>query len=337
MTAVTEASPLTSAVARRLSAASVAVAVLGVVAIAAPFLVNGVRTQQLTQILVYAIALLGLNLLTGFSGQISLGNGAFYALGAYTAAILITRFDVPYWVTPPIAGALAFGFGWVFGRSVARLEGLYLALATFALASVMPSFIKLDAVEPWTKGAMGLPLSKPTSPFSQLSQDQWLYFFCLAVTVIVFLLAWNMIRGRTGRTLSAIRDHTIAASTMGIDVVRYKSLTFGVSALYTGIAGALSVLITGLASPDTFTIVLSIQLLVGVIVGGIASFLWMLFGATFIEFLPDVANEISGSAPQVLSGALLIAFMIAMPGGMAGLVRSARFWLATRSTHRTRT
>jgi branched-chain amino acid transport system permease protein len=337
MTAVTEASPLTAAVARRINPTSIAVAVLAVVAIVAPFLVNGVRTQQLTQILIYAIALLGLNLLTGFSGQISLGNGAFYAVGAYTAGILIEHYHVPYWVTPPIAGAVCFGFGWAFGRSVVRLEGLYLALATFALASVMPSFIKLDAVEPWTKGAMSLQVTKPASPIDQLSQDQWLYFFCLLLTVIVYVVAWNVIRGRTGRTLTAIRDHTVAASTMGIDVVRYKSLAFGVSALYTGIAGSLSILIVGLASPDSFSILLSIQLLVGVIVGGIASFLWMLFGATFIEFLPDVSNVLSQSAPQVLSGAFLILFMIAMPGGMAGLVRSARFWHATRSTNRTRT
>lgn len=337
MTTVTEAAPLTTAVMRRISASSIGLAALIAIAILAPFLLSGYRVFQLTQILVYAIALLGLNLLTGFSGQISLGNGAFYAIGAYVSVILISKAGVPYWITPPIAGAVCFGVGYVFGRSVARLEGLYLALATFALATTTPQFLKLDVISRWTGGVMGIVFSKPASPVSALNNDQWLYFFCLTVTAIVFVLAWNVIRGRSGRALAALRDHGIAAGAMGIDIVSYKSKTFGVSAMYTGIAGSLGALVAGFISPDSFSILLSIQLLVGVVVGGIASIMWMFFGAAFIEWLPDVANKLSEAAPAVFYGAFLIVFMMAMPGGMAGLVRSARYWLARRSTHRTRT
>jgi branched-chain amino acid transport system permease protein len=311
--------------------------VLLAIAVVAPFVVSGYHVFQLTQILVYAIALLGLNLLTGFSGQISLGNGAFYAVGSYVSIILMTKAGIPYWVTPPIAGALCFGVGYVFGRSVARLEGLYLALATFALATTTPQFLKLDALENWTGGVQGIVFQKPASPIAELDNDQWLYFFCLAITVVVYVLAWNVIRGRTGRALAALRDQPIAAAAMGVNLVRYKSITFGVSALYTGIAGSLGALLAGFISPDSFTILLSIQFLVGVVVGGIASLLWMLFGAVFIELLPDVANKYSPAAPAVLYGAVLIVFMMAMPGGVAGLVRSARFWLAGVSSHRTRT
>jgi branched-chain amino acid transport system permease protein len=328
MTTVTATAPLASPLPRRINLTAVVIAVVLAVAVVSPFVVSGYRTFQFTQILVYAIALLGLNLLTGFSGQISLGNGAFYAVGGYTSIILMTHVNLPYWVTPPIAAAVCYGLGYVFGRSVARLEGLYLALATFALATAMPSFLKLDALEKWTGGAMGIVFQKPVSPIGGLDNDQWLYLFCLAITIIVYVWAWNVIRGRTGRALVALRDHSIAAS----------AITFGWSAMFTGIAGSLGALLAGFISPDSFTIVLSIQFLVGVVVGGIASIMWMLFGAAFIQLLPDFANKYSSAAPAALYGILLIVFMMAMPGGVAGLVRSARFWLARRSlTHRTRT
>jgi branched-chain amino acid transport system permease protein len=338
MTTVTATTSLTTPLMRRLNVTSLLVAALLAIAIVAPFVVSGYRTFQFTQILVYSIALLGLNLLTGFSGQISLGNGAFYAVGGYTSIILMTHANLPYWITPPIAGALCYGLGYVFGRSVARLEGLYLALATFALATAMPQFLKLDALEKWTGGVMGVVFDKPSSPIGLFNNDQWLYLFTLAITVIVYVWAWNVIRGRTGRSLVALRDQPIAAATMGVDIVRYKSITFGWSAMFTGIAGSLGALLAGFISPDAFTIVLSIQFLVGVVVGGIASIMWMFFGAAFIQLLPDVANKISPAAPAALYGILLIVFMMAMPGGVAGLVRSARFWLARKSfTHRTRT
>jgi branched-chain amino acid transport system permease protein len=237
-----------------------------------------------------------------------------------------------------IAAGLCYGVGYLFGRSVARLEGLYLALATYGLSIATPQLLKLDAIEKWTGGMQGIVLSKPVSQLPRvLDNDQWIYYFCLIVAIIMFVLAWNVVRGRTGRALVALRDQPIAAAVMGIDIPSYKSRAFGMSAMYTGIAGSLGAFVAGFISPDSFTIVLSIQLLVGSVIGGIASIFWTVFGAAFIEIIPDVANKFSPAAPAELYGILLIVSMMVMPGGVAGLVRSARFRLARASTQRTRT
>lgn len=337
MTTVTAEAPVISTNGR-LGVRSLRLAAVAALVVAAPFIVSDYHVFQLTQILVYAVALVGLNLLTGFSGQISLGNGAFYAIGGYTAVVLMKHAGWPYWLTPPIAGVLCFGVGYAFGRSVARLEGLYLALATFALATATPQILKLDAIEKWTGGFQGVVIAKPSSVVpDQINNDQWLYFFVLAVTIVMFIIAVNVVRGRSGRALQAVRDQPIAAAAMGIDVAYYKSVAFGWSAMFTGIAGGLGVLVAGFVSPESFTIYLSIQLLVGSVVGGIASIYWTLFGAAFIEVLPDIANKISPAAPAAIYGILLIVCMMVMPGGMAGLVRSARAWHARSSTNRTRT
>lgn len=332
MTAVSGAPPAIAAGARhRLGGNSLWTAGLLAIAITVPFLVSNYRVFQLTQVIVYAIALLGLNLLTGFSGQISLGNGAFYAIGGYVSVISMTKAGVPYWATPPCAGVVCFVVGYLFGRTATRLEGLYLALATFGLATATPQILKLDALENWTGGNQGIVMSKPASPLSdQLNDDQWLYFFCLAVAIALFAVAWNVVRGRTGRALIALRDHPIAAATMGIDVAAYKSVAFGVSAMYTGVAGALSVLVTGFISPDNFPTLVSIQFLVGSVIGGIASIFGTLFGAAFIQLVPDLAKQASDAAPQALFGVLLIVCMMVMPGGLAGLVYSVRARLARK-------
>ena len=301
----------------------IGIVVLLAAACVAPFWVSSFHTFQLTQIVVYAIALLGLNLLTGYSGQISLGHGAFYGIGAYVAAILVSHGWLPYWAAVPAAGLVCLGVGFAFGLPALRLEGPYLALATFALAVATPQILKHDRLEKWTGGVQGTLIDKPGSPFAGLFDgDQWLYFFCLAWLVAIYLATWNLVHGRTGRALVAIRDHPIAASTMGIDTALYKSTTFGVSAMFTGVAGALGALLTGFVSPDSFTAAVSIYLLVGVVVGGVASVLGNLFGAVFIAVVPNIAEDISPDAPQVIYGALLIAFILLMPRGVAGLVRS---------------
>src|SRR5499433_2898997 len=173
-----------------------------VVAGALPFFLSGFRLFQFTQVFVYAIALLGLNVLTGYNGQISLGHGAFYALGAYTTAIMIDRWSVPYGWTIPAAGLLCLVAGFLFGIPALRLEGLYLALATFALALAVPQILKY--FEHWTGGSQGIVLVKPKPPFGlHLSEDQWLYFVTLGVAVVLFVLAWNLLRGRVGRAIVA--------------------------------------------------------------------------------------------------------------------------------------
>jgi branched-chain amino acid transport system permease protein len=292
------------------------------VACALPFVVSNYRTFQLTLVLVYAIALLGLNILTGYSGQISLGHGAFYALGAYCAAVLMDKAGVPYWATVPAAGAACFVAGFLFGLPALRLEGLYLALATFALGVAMPQLLKYHHLEKWTGGVQGIVIPKPDPPFGlPLNADQWLYFFTLAVTLAMFVLGWNLLRGRVGRALTAIRDHAIAAEAMGIHNALYKSAAFGVSALYTGVAGALGAIAVQFVAPDSFNIFLSIIFLVGIVVGGLASISGALYGALFIQFVPNIADEISKAAPWAVFGVFMIGFVYLMPTGVAGAVR----------------
>ena len=304
--------------------AILALLTLLVVACALPFVASSYRTFQLTLVLVYAVALLGLNILTGYSGQISLGHGAFYAIGAYCAAILMDRFGVPYWATIPAAGAVCLVAGFLFGLPALRLEGLYLALATFALGVCMPQLLKNHAVEKWTGGVQGIVIPKPDAPAALgLNQDQWLYFFTLAVAVVMFALAWNLLRGRVGRALIAIRDHHTAAEAMGINSALYKSLAFGVSAMYTGVAGALGAIAVQYVAPDSFNFLVSILFLVGIVIGGLASIPGALYGALFIQFVPNIADEISKAAPWAIFGLFLIAFVYLMPTGVAGAVRLA--------------
>jgi branched-chain amino acid transport system permease protein len=300
----------------------VALAAVLVLACALPFVVSNYRTFQLTLVLVYAIALLGLNILTGYNGQISLGHGAFYAIGAYCTAILMDRFGVPYWATVPPAGAACLMVGFLFGLPALRLEGLYLALATFALGVSMPQLLKYHHLEKWTGGVQGIVIAKPEPPFGlPLNPDQWLYFFTLAVTIVMFVLGWNLLRGRVGRALVAIRDQHVAAEAMGVNSALYKSLAFGVSAMYTGIAGALGAVAVQYVAPDSFNIFLSIVFLVGIVVGGLASISGAVFGALFIQFVPNIADEVSKAAPWAIFGIVMIGFVYLMPTGVAGAVR----------------
>ena len=300
-------------------------AVLLVAACVLPFLLGNYRVFQLTLALAYAIALLGLNMLTGYNGQISLGHGAFYAIGAYTAAILMDKANFPYWATIPVAGIVCLAVGFAFGLPALRLEGLYLALATFALGVAMPQILKHKDLEHWTGGSQGVVIMKPEPPgWLPLSQDQWLYFFTLAWTVLLFVAGWNLLRGRVGRALVAIRDPPIAAQAMGVNTALYKSLTFGVSAFYTGVAGALGAIAVQFVAPDSFSIFLSITLVVGIVVGGLASISGALYGALFIQFIPNIADQISKAAPWAIYGVFLIGFMYLMPSGVAGAIRLLR-------------
>jgi branched-chain amino acid transport system permease protein len=253
-------------------------------------------------------------------------------VGAYTAAILMERFGVPYWATIPIGGAVCLVFGFLFGLPALRLHGHYLALATFALAVAMPQILKYKAIEGWTGGVQGIVIIKPDPPLGlPVSQDQWLYFFTLAIAIVLFVLAWNLIHSRVGRALMAIRDQPIAAEAMGVNTAFYKSMAFGVSALYTGVAGALGAIIVQFVAPDSFTGVLSINFLIGVVVAGLASLSGALWGALFIQFVPNLADQISKAAPWAIYGIFMIAFAYAMPTGVAGFLRMLWGRLAGRN------
>jgi branched-chain amino acid transport system permease protein len=218
--------------------------------------------------------------------------------------------------------------GFLFGRPALRLEGLYLALATFALALAVPQILKY--FEHWTGGSQGIVLSKPRAPWGlRLTEDQWLYLVTLAVTAVMFVLAVNLVRGRVGRAMVAIRDNPVAAAAMGVDLGLVKSLTFGVSAAYTGVAGALSAVAIAYVAPDSFNVFLSITFLIGIVIGGLASIWGNVFGALFVQFVPNWAQDISKAAPWAIFGIFLIGFMYVMPDGVAGAVR--RLWRRLRS------
>jgi branched-chain amino acid transport system permease protein len=305
-----------------------------------PDLVSNYRLFLVSTMMIAAIAVLGLNLLTGFNGQISLGHSAFYAAGAYTAAILMDKFDCPYWATLPAAAIVSFIIGYLFGLPALRLEGHYLALATFALALAVPQILKYKWLEDITGGVQGIVLSKPEVPFGlPLTDDQWLYFYCLIVMIILFWIAANLLRSRSGRAMMAIRDYHIAADTMGIDTALYKTVTFGISAAYTGIAGALSASAVAFVAPDSFGFFLSIKFLIGLVVGGVGSLAGSVVGGVFYVLVDNAAQALStyiksdlglqfDLSAYTIFGVLLIVLMYLMPtgivGGVYGVVRRLR-------------
>jgi len=293
-----------------------------IVAFLIPLFARDFLTFQLTQVMVYALAILGLNLLTGFNGQFSLGHSAFYGIGAYTTAILMSRWGVPYFWTLPAAGAVCFAVGFLFGLPALRLQGLYLALATFALAIAMPQILKFQPLEAFTGGVQGLVIDKPDPPFGlPIDADQWLYYFTLAVLLVMFAGAANLVKSRTGRAIMAIRDNPIAAAAMGINSALYKTLTFGVSALYTGVAGALGAIVVQFVAPDSFSFLLSVSFLVGLVIGGIGSIPGCLIAGLFVLFVPNIAESISTGLAGAVYGVILLLVIFVMPSGTAGFIR----------------
>jgi len=273
---------------------------------------------------VYACAILGLNVLTGYTGQISLGHGAFMAIGGYTAALFTesrllnpsVTLVLPHLnplLTLPIAGALAGVAGLVVGIPALRLSGLYLALATFAVAVSVPSLAKRFPGQ--TGGTTGIVLDVHTG--------RWLYEVSWSSAAVLFVLVWILLRGRVGRAFRAVRDSETAAVSSGVDLALYKTLAFGISAACAGVAGALLALSAGFASPDTFPLLLSLTILIGAVVAGLGSLWGVLVGAAFVEFLPVYAQDVSKQAPSVVYGLALVAIMLVAPTGFAGLLRRA--------------
>jgi branched-chain amino acid transport system permease protein len=295
--------------------AGTTIAILAVLVLVPAFTKNFV-IFQLTMLLIYGLAVLALNILTGGSGQFSLGQSAFYAIGAYTSAILMEQYNVNYVLTLPVAGIICFGAGFLFGLPALRLSGVYLALATFALATAMPQLLKLGFFEHWTGGVQGLVVTKPDAPFGlPIGQDAWLYYFTLAVTVAIYIFSINLLRSRSGRAFMAIRDNEIAASAMGIDVSLYKTLAFGVSAGITGVAGGLGAIAVQFVAPDSYTIQLAISLFLGMVVGGVGWLPGSFVGAAFIIFVPNMAENISKGLSGAVFGVLLFLVIFLVPHG----------------------
>jgi branched-chain amino acid transport system permease protein len=331
---------------RWLAPASNALVLLaGVVLIAVlPRFTGEFRLGQFTYVAIYFIALLGLNILTGYNGQISLGHAAFMAIGGYTATVLILGrkgFELAgqqasgvipdhgmraIW-TIPLAGLVTGVIGYLFGLPALRLAGVSLALATFAVAVSMPQIAK--RFEHLTGGGGGLSLPLPQAPFGwNISPPHWLYYEAWVTAGILFVVAWLLVRGRVGRAWRAIRDGEIAAVSSGVSPAVYKTLAFGISAAYAGVAGALFAIQTAYINPDTFPVTLSILLLASVVIGGLSSLSGVIFGALVLEFLPIYAQsppvihlDFAKQAGPVVFGVVLMIIVFLVPGGAAGLLR----------------
>ena len=281
-----------------------------------PFFAKNFIIFQMTMLLIYGLAVLALNILTGGSGQFSLGQSAFYAVGAYTSAILMEQYNVNYALTLPVAGLLCFGAGFLFGQPALRLSGVYLALATFALATAMPQLLKLGYFEKWTGGVQGLVVTKPDAPFGlPISQDMWLYYFTLVITIAIYIFSVNLLRSRSGRAFMSIRDNEIAASAMGVNVALYKTLAFGVSAGITGIAGGLGAIAVQFVAPDSYTINFAIALFLGMVVGGVGWLPGSIVGSAFIIFVPNISESISKGLSGAVFGVLLFMVIFLVPHG----------------------
>ncbi|MFN2463859.1 MAG: branched-chain amino acid ABC transporter permease [Candidatus Dormibacteria bacterium] len=300
---------------------------LGLVAVAAPFVLPGYQALNLSYALIFAVAILGLNILTGYSGQISLGHGAFLAIGAYVSAIAQTRLGVNFVITIALAGLISGGLGFALGFPALRLEGVYLALSTFALAVAIPSLLKKP--EGLTGGVKGIILNPVTSPIPDvLTDERFFYLLCLGIAALLFLLSWNLLRGRTGRAFRAIRDGDLAAVAFGVNLRSYKTLAFAVSAFMAGVAGALYGIATGFVSADSYPFQLSILLLVGAVIGGLGTLEGALIGGLFVEFLPQLSQQalrsinpqVANAAPTVTQGVLLLVMMFVARQGIAGLL-----------------
>jgi branched-chain amino acid transport system permease protein len=301
----------------------VGLAALVAFALLVPFLFGPYRVGQFTLVLAYAVAALGLNLLVGYNGQISLGHGAFFALGAYTAALLIEKAGVHFLLTLPAAGAVTFALGFLFGIPALRLHGLYLALVTLALAIATPQLIK--RFDSFTEGTQGMTVEQPAPPsWLPLADDQFLYMLALLVAAIMFALAWSLMRSQIGRAVKAVRDGEIPASTLGINLASTKTRVFAVSAGYAGVAGALYVFAIGFVAPEAFTVTISLAFLAAIVVGGLATIVGAVFGALFIEFVPVYASDVNDALTGVIYGGVLILFMYLLPDGAAGLLRRLR-------------
>jgi branched-chain amino acid transport system permease protein len=313
-----------------------------------PFVVSDFRLDQVTGWIPLAIGALGLNLLTGYNGQISIGHGALYGVGAYASGLMVLHWHVPLLVSMVGGAIVAFTAGVVIGLPALRIKGLYLALVTLAVAILFPDLLR--GAEGLTGGSSGLQITNTVvnsrgveversvfweaPSWTGLTNRQWTFFVYLVVALVCFVVVRNLVRSRTGRSMVAIRDNEVAAEVNGINVARVKVFTFGVASGLAGVGGALFALKQGAVFPQTFIITASFYFLVAVVVGGAASVWGPALGAlvygVFIDVIqPELPERLVGATPLILA-IFLIGFMFLAPGGLAGLVRTgaARVGLA---------
>ena len=298
-------------------------ATVAALAVALAWIVPDFRLYQLALAGTLAIAMLGLNILTGYNGQISLGHGAFMGIGAYTAAVLVRDAGVPYPLAFVVAATTCFVVGGAIGIPALRLPGSSLALVTLGFALALPQAVKkFDGL---TGGAYGIYLphdAQLNSPWTALTDDQFRYLVVVVVGTLMFWAGWNLVRGRWGLALLAVREHPIAAGAMGVDLARTKVSAFGVSAGYAGAAGALQFVVVGSVSPDLLPLALSLSLVTGIVVGGLGTVAGAVLGALFVTFVPYVSPELSPAAPTIVYGVATIVVIVVAPGGIVGVLRA---------------
>jgi branched-chain amino acid transport system permease protein len=313
-----------------------------------PRFISDFRAREFAIAGMYFIALLGLAILTGYSGQISLGHGAFMAIGGYTTAILsvdgVFGHELRDLWTIPIAGIVAGVAGLMVGVPALRLSGLYLALVTFGIAVSFPQLPK--KFDGFFGGTTGKILDLVKAPFGlDATPNDWLYYLTWGIALVLLAAAWALLRGKTGRALQAIRDSEVAAASSGVNLSLYKTLAFGISAFYAGVAGSLYAISNAYVNPDVFPILLSIYLVVGLAVGGLGSLVGLIAGAALIYFLQNHADTVARwinhlpalevdprqpGIPSVVFGAVLIVVMLLLPTGAGGLLRRLFGPLTTR-------
>ena len=297
-----------------------------------PFTLSGYNQVQGSKVALYFVAILGLNIVTGYAGQISIGHGAFMAIGGYTTAIMSHDHGMNLIATLPLAFVIAFGFGVALGLPASRLSGVYLALATLAFAVSIPQLIL--KFSHFTGARNGISVENPPSYL-------WLYGVSWACAAIAFVGAWLLLRGRTGRAFRAVRDSEVAAASSGVSLVLYKTLAFGISAGFAGVAGSLFVLATnGFAQPDEFSVFLSLVILIGAAVAGLGSLWGVIVGALFIGLLPNFSQNVPlvdrlNDPTDVTVGVIVIAVMLLLPTGVAGLLHRGALTVSTRRRRRT--
>lgn len=309
--------------------AGIAAVTIGLVAVPAIF--PSFLVYQLSVALTYAVAILGLNLLIGFNGQISVAQGVFFALGAYATAIFATRFGFGFLATLPVAVAVSAFVGFLVGIPALRMQGLPLAFMTLGLSVLVPPLaLKLDFI---TNGASGIGFAKPEPPpWFPGDQDTFIYELCVLGLALCVLIAVRLLHGDTGRSLRAVRDNALIAESLGIHLTATRLAAFTASAAYAGFGGWLFALVNGFVSPESFQMQVSFNFIAGAIVGGITSIGGALVGALFITFIPDWSSNINLALSGIIYGACLVGIMLLAPNGAAGLARAAYARLrATRS------
>lgn len=308
---------------------------VSVLALALTWMAPDFRLFQLALVASWAVALLGLNLLTGFNGQISLGHGTFMGIGMYTVAITNRDWGLSYPVAFLLAIAICLVVGALIGIPALRLPGTSLALITLAMALAFPQLLR--KYESVTGGVQGIGISgsrRFLSPFDSLSNDQFRYLVVVAITIVVFLVGWNLTRARWGLAMMAVRDNPVAAASMGVNLPRTKVVTFAISGALAGLGGAMQMMLNSSVFPDSLSLAVSISLLTGIVIGGLGTVTGALIGGIFIQYLPVWSQSISRDLPPgVIQGVIIILVMLLAPGGIVGLARRIRAALDRRLGH----